>query len=66
MVNLITARPHVGFLLTAVAPLSGILTFLKVLTPILGFAGAALGVAAGIITLLIKIREYKQSKQKTP
>lgn len=62
--NLIAEKPYIGFSLTGAGFLSGLLTLLKVLTPILGFVGAALGVAAGVFTLLIKYREWKQGRLK--
>lgn len=57
--NLLAHRPSLGYGLAAAGFASGVLTWVKILTPILGFAGAAFGCAAGFLTLLIKWREYR-------
>jgi hypothetical protein len=64
MFSLIESRPHVGLLLSTAAPVSAILTFLQIITPLLGAAGAIFGAAAGFLTLLIKWREYKEKSKK--
>lgn len=38
---------------------SAILTLLQVLTPIIGFLAAVLGLGVGLLTFLIKWREYR-------
>ncbi len=39
---------------------SGILTLLQVLTPIIGFSAALLGLGVALLTFLIKLREYRE------
>lgn len=51
--------------MTGGGAVSGFLTMIKVLTPILGFLGALLGFTAGIITLIVKLRELRASKCDT-
>ena len=64
MLTLIENKPIVGYLGAGLGFTSALLSVFKVLTPILGFAGAAFGAAAGFLTLLIKWREYKALKNK--
>lgn len=59
----IEARPVIGYLSAAGGFVSWLLTLIHVLTPILGFAGALFGAIAGFITLLIKWREFKNTKK---
>lgn len=42
--------------------ISGLLTWLQVITPVIGFLGAVLGLTAGIITVMIKWREWTRGK----
>lgn len=62
MLAFLSARPYLGFLASGAGAMSVVLTWLKVLTPILGFAGALFGAVAGFLTLLIKIREWRKYK----
>jgi hypothetical protein len=62
MIAFLTARPYVGFLASGAGALSALLTWMKILTPILGFAGAVFGAVAGFLTLLIKWREWRNPK----
>jgi len=61
MVTLLHDKPHLGMLLSAAGAVSGLLTWLQIITTILGFAGALFGAIAGFITLLIKWREYRKA-----
>lgn len=68
LVSLIQNKPFVGYISAGIGGLSGLLTILKVLTPVLGFAGALFGAAAGAITLWVKGVEfldwYKKRRNK--
>jgi len=61
--NIIEAKPHFGFALSGVGAAAGLMTFLKMLTPVIGFSTAVLGLIAAIITVRIKLREWKQLKK---
>jgi hypothetical protein len=63
MMALSAAKPHLGFVLSGAGFISGVLTWLQVITPVIGFIGALLGAGAGLITLLIKWREWRQGKK---
>ena len=63
MFNLISEKPYLGFIASGGGLVSALLTWLKVVTPVLGCLGALFGAIAGFITLLIKLREWKQIKQ---
>ena len=59
IINLLESKPHIGIGIALAGGSAGWLTALKILTPLLGFVSVCLGVAAGIITLIVKIRELK-------
>jgi len=59
---LLNEKPHVGFAVSGLGGLAGLLTFLKVITPLLGFFGALFGAVAGFITLMIKLREWRKGR----
>jgi len=63
-IDFLSVKPHVGFALVGGGFLSGVMTLLQILTPILGFLGAAIGFAAGIYTFLSARRNWKQGKDK--
>jgi len=60
--NLITDKPHFGFAMAGDGFVSGLLTWLHVITSVLGCIGAFFGCLAGFSTLLIKWREYRAGK----
>ncbi len=62
MLHLISQKPVFGYLFAAGGFFSGLLTWLQILTPAIGFIGACLGALAGFYTLLIKVREWKRGK----
>lgn len=63
MITLIANKPFIGYLGIGVGFTSGLLTIVKVLTPILGFGGALFGFVAGGITLWLKIKELRKAEK---
>jgi len=61
--NLVYDKPHVGFGLIGGGALAGLLTLLQVLTPIIGFVAAVIGLIAGIYTLKSARRKWKHPEQ---
>lgn len=62
MTALITNKPVLGYIFASGGMVSGLLTFLHVLTPLVGFIGAVFGMVAGFIHLRIKLREWRKGK----
>lgn len=63
LIGLIEAKPSIGFFGTVGGSLAGLLTWIGVITPVLGCIAACLGVVAGIITVMIKLREWRNGKR---
>jgi hypothetical protein len=57
--NIIEAKPLIGYTLAGQGGIAGLLVLLQWLTPIIGFVSAMVGLAAAIITIVIKIRDLK-------
>jgi len=55
----IQEKPMFGLTITSGGAISGLLTWIGVLTPIIGFICAVVGLIAGVVTLLIKLREWR-------
>ncbi len=53
----LSKSPEIGVLSSLVAT---VLPFIESVTPILQFAGLAVGLAIGVLTLAIKFKEYKK------
>lgn len=62
--NLITAKPQVGFALAGSGAVAGLLTFLQVMTPILGFGAALVGFIAGFFTMRSAILKWRHDKAR--
>jgi len=62
VVELLTAKPSYGFMASMGGGVAGLLTALKVITPIFGFVSVLIGIAVGIVTLMIKLREWKRNR----
>lgn len=60
MFQLIAEKPHLGILFSGAGFVSGVLSWLHIITPFIGFFGAAFGMVAGFLSLLIKWREWKK------
>lgn len=58
--NLIESKPIVGYVLAAQGGAAGLFVWIKMLTPIIGFFSAVLGLVAAAITIRIKWRELKK------
>lgn len=57
--SFLSAKPQVGILTSFAGLGAAILSWLHILTIVLGFAGAVIGLIAGIYTFLIKRKEWK-------
>jgi len=62
-INVIETKPFFGVALVGQGLLSSLLVWLKMLTPVIGFLSAVLGLAAAGIAVMIKWREWKQGKK---
>jgi hypothetical protein len=61
--TVIAEKPLIGFGLAGGGAVSGLLTWIGILGPIVGFVGAVIGLIAGIITLRIKLREWRDGRK---
>jgi len=60
----IQEKPMFGLTITSGGAISGLLTWIGVLTPIIGFICAVVGLIAGVVTLMIKIKEWRDLNDK--
>lgn len=66
LTTLLTEKPILGYIGAAGGAVSGLLTWLQILTPVVGFVAAVFGMVAGFFVMLIKIREwYAGRKQRS-
>lgn len=62
LVAFLTDKPHIGILFSMGGLGTSILSWLHVISIIFGALGALIGFAAGLITFMIKYREWKRGK----
>lgn len=65
MNHLIANRPILGVALSGGGAVSAILTWLNILTPIIGFAGACFGLVAGFYTFRIQMYKWRELRKQT-
>lgn len=63
LIDVIESRPILAYAVVGQGILSSLLVWLKMMTPIIGFASAVIGLAAATITLMIKLREWRAGKK---
>lgn len=63
MIRLIESKPIVGYLFTGAGFISGILTLIHLLTPIIGFGAAVFGLVAGYYHFKNQRREWQTGKR---
>lgn len=63
LVSLIQSKPHLGVITSFSGGVAGLLTFLKIITPIFGFISVLIGCIAGLLTVMVKWREWQRGKR---
>ena len=64
LIAVIESKPLVGYVLAGQGGIAGLMVMLKWLTPVIGFFSAVLGLAAAVITVIIKVKELKEKSKK--
>lgn len=64
--TLLTEKPILGYIGAAGGAVSGLLTWLQILTPVVGFVAAVFGMVAGFFVMLIKAREWWRGSRVNP
>lgn len=64
LMAVIESKPIVGYVLAGQGGVAGLMVMLKMLTPVIGFFSAVLGLAAAVITVIIKVKELKDKNKK--
>ena len=59
--NILQEKPVIGIMSTLTG---SFIAYIKVLTPVLSFAGLVIGLLIGIITLILKWNELKEKRRK--
>jgi hypothetical protein len=62
LLDLISDKPHIGFASAGGGAIAGLLTWLHVVTPLLGGIAALFGAIAGFFTMVVKYREWKKGR----
>jgi len=64
IISLLSNKPYIGIAASFSGTGASILGACKVISIVAGALGAIIGCTVGVITLLIKIREWRQGRRK--
>jgi len=64
LIAVIESKPLVGYVLAGQGGIAGLMVLFKILTPVIGFFSAVLGLIAATITVIIKVKELKEKSKK--